>query len=502
MKSMKIAAFPHHNKLRKMLFIALVAICSFRWEGSKIRMLKNSQVQSSAKIKKLRSTYSEYGEDPDPGVINEPITSIPSSPSHLFCPRCCIWKNRITCEEAYQSTKQTNFTIWKILQETQKASKIKSNPCMIRHVHFEHTKGSRSNHPPRGQDGKWVQDMSYARRNTYIDRAQYENWGIFKYMQNYTKDVSLRFNSTTYKWVDANSPVTEISHDGFCSVCSRLGITKILVVGDSMSRGFCRSIEALLGYTYPEISKHGKLAQKLETGELEIPCDQSGEVSGVTIKYIKIFGLKDIEEVVADGTPEFVATNPNRTALVFNTGAHMKFIEQYREGFDLLLSWIDSWKVDRSDLLAFFRETLPGHPGCGSQKDVLGEKYDTSRRHKMFELQQRDESKPYGNYSEYLASTRYLLKSKRCWNPYDIKHMNGTIETYNSYSKSVFDERKGGDKLQVHWLNVYNSTILRRDGHLNFGGECILPSHLVFVASILILQTNDFLMFMSKCATW
>ena len=91
------------------------AVYSFRWEGSKIRMLKNSQVQSSAKTKKLRSTYSEYGEDPDPdpdpGVINEPITSIPSSPSHLFCPRCYIWKNRITCEEAYQSKKQTNFTI-------------------------------------------------------------------------------------------------------------------------------------------------------------------------------------------------------------------------------------------------------------------------------------------------------------------------------------------------------------------------------------------------------
>ena len=206
---------------------------------------------------------------------------------------------------------------------------------MIRHVQFEHTKGSHSNHPPRGQDGKWVQDMSYARRNTYIDRAQYEN----------------------------------------------------------------------------------------------------------------------------------------------------------------------SWKVDRSDLLAFFRETLPGHPGCGSQKDVLGEKYNMSRMQKTFELQQRDDSKPYGNYSEYLASTRYLLKSKRSWNPYDIKHMNGTIEAYNSYSKSVFDERKGGGKLQVHWLNVYNSTILRRDGRRNFGGECILPSHLVFIASILILQTNDFLMFMSECAT-
>ena len=81
--------------------------------------------------------------------------------------------------------------------------------------------------------------------------------------------------------------------------------------------------------------------------------------------------MNEMNVVTASGTPEFVATNPNRTAIVFNfnTGAHMRFFEEYKQGFGMLLSWLDSWDVDHSKLLAFYWDTLPAHAGCSPSKE-------------------------------------------------------------------------------------------------------------------------------------
>jgi len=45
------------------------------------------------------------------------------------------------------------------------------------------------------------------------------------------------------------------------------------------------------------------------------------------------------------------------------------------------------------------------------------------------------------------------------------------FEAYNGYSHKKIQERSD-DKVRIHWLNVYNSSVLRRDGHVGFG-DCL-----------------------------
>lgn len=117
----------------------------------------------------------------------------------------------------------------------------------------------------RGQEGKWVQDWEYARRNAYIDHVQLHEWGITPGMSNYTVETALLLNSTSWNWVDTNSPVTEITLDGFCKVCYELDITRLFIIGDSLSRGFRKSLEALLGFTHPEIRRRDRFLNILPT---------------------------------------------------------------------------------------------------------------------------------------------------------------------------------------------------------------------------------------------
>ena len=74
--------------------------------------------------------------------------------------------------------------------------------------------------------------------------------------------------------------------------------------------------------------------------------------------------------VAGGGTPDFVAGNPNGTAVVWNIGAHTKDLGgEYRTAFDAFVGWFDRWSrgegcVDAGRLHVFFRETVPNHPGC------------------------------------------------------------------------------------------------------------------------------------------
>lgn len=403
------------------------------------------------------------------------------SPSYTFCPRC-VWMSHITCEDRMHyimKTRDMNRSDAQNIVETEGDCKP------IKNAHLEPTKkvnDAKSAHHRqhaidslRGQEGEWVQDWEYARRHAYIEHVQFHDWGILPNMPNYTTETALLRNSTSWKWVDANSPVTEISLDGFCKVCSHLEITRIFIIGDSLSRGFRRSLEALLGFTHTGATTHGALYGQMVNKEYEIPCEQSAyNFSGVKIALEKINRLDELKVLTASGTPRFIATNTNKTAIVFNTGDHMKFFEEYKEGFDALVSWLDSWDVDHSKLIAFFRSTVPGHPDCNPREELFEEGNGGMG---TFELLKADRTKPYANYSDFLKSAeakiQLQMKMKNAtWTWYDFKHANGTVERYNSYAKEVFDERPS-NKLQVHWLNVYNSTILRRDGHIGFGGKVL-----------------------------
>ena len=102
------------------------------------------------------------------------------------------------------------------------------------------------------------------------------------------------------------------------------------------------------------------------------------------------------------------------------------------------------------------------HQNVLPEEDVLEDALNTtliSPRSKQLQQQQSDEI------------------SASSWKWFDFKHANGTVEAFNEYSRSVFSRRNHhnqttGNLLQVHWLNIYNSTVLRKDGHVAFG-DCL-----------------------------
>ena len=415
------------------------------------------------------------------------FTSSPSlsNAASSYCPGC-RWNrsSRLSCFKRMQYVTK-RYHGWD--EKTIFAFMRMHGPtCFIENIHFEQKEerfvvnedahksspgnGKRLIDPRRGTSGKWVKDWNYAKRAGYIHTYSLSEWGV----KNQTLETALMRNATAWKWIDDHSPVTEISLDGFCKVCHHLDITRILIVGDSMARSFRQSLESLLGLP-PGYRNGGVLYEYIINQQVEIPCSQSANFSGVTIAFQRIEDLAQMKDVAASETPDFIASNPNRTALIFNIGLHMKNLAEYREVFDFMMAWFNSWKVDRSKLHAFFRESIPGHPYCTPGRNL--------DKNKKFQTYKSDATEPFKTFTEFSITShenmqaQMQMKNETSWKWYDFAYTNGTIEQYNAYSKEVFDSKLlRDDELQVHWLNVYNSTVLRRDGHEGFGGKWLHSS--------------------------
>lgn len=394
----------------------------------------------------------------------------------IFCPLCYFQPTQFHCSQRLDYMVQRNYHANRNESENALAQQNGAG-CGIETVSLESKKEGASFNSLRGWDGKWVQDQEYARKHAYLDAVQLANFGVTGNMPNFTAETSLRLNSTLWKWVDSNSPVTEISLDGFCKVCEELDITRIFFVGDSLIRTFRRSVEELLGFTRAWMTLVTREYEHMVNQEFRIPCSQSANnLSHVTFKMQKVNQNSELMSFVGSGPPDFISSNTHRTALIFNNaGAHQKNLEEYRHGFEGHLSWIDSWGLDESKLIAFALDTIPGHPKCSPSTETF-DKEGNDENGSRFELLSKDQTQPYATYSDYWNSTQNKLNQQlqlgnaTSWTSYDFTHSDGTFEQFNAYAKSVLDMRQS-DKLQVHWLNVFNSTILRKDAHLGFGGE-------------------------------
>lgn len=138
----------------------------------------------------------------------------------------------------------------------------------------------------------------------------------------------------------------------------------------------------------------------------------------------------------------------------------MKSTEEYKPSIEGLFAWLDTLSKDK--IVPFFRDTIPGHPDC----DPMGDR-DT------FDWSNYPLVKPYTNYQEFMQDNQ-LKKSRpqaRDWPEYWKYQANGMFEHFNQWTKDVIAQRPA-DLVKINWLNVYNSTILRRDGLIGFG-DCL-----------------------------
>ena len=131
-----------------------------------------------------------------------------------------------------------------------------------------------------------------------------------------------------------------------------------------------------------------------------------------------------------------------------------------QQALEAFLSWIDtSPLVESKEKLGpiFFRETIPGHYPCkpeGKKENV--ETYD-------WKVPLVDA--PFESYREYrnFSDTYVGAPSTYQWQQF---------EAYNEYALGRLlnrSESAAAQTLPIYWLNVFNSSVLRRDGHIGFG---------------------------------
>jgi len=303
----------------------------------------------------------------------------------------------------------------------------------------------------RGRSGQWVLDWDYANRTNYPVSKSY---GMFHVAaQNFQPSLSQPFRlATAWRWQDENCPVSEISLSGFCRVCDELGITRVLIVGDSLSMLFRLSLLSLV--------KHVPTRNMFQsvTRPHTVKCSQQFSITVLWYRRSPVEDLLSLSKPNRTRTQHdlFVEENPNRTAVVLNTGAWIKTMPEFQEGLDSMLSWVDSF--DKSKIVAFYRETIPGHWPCepnGSKE--AADTFDWS-------IPVMNVT-PFRNYQEYQQNqTTEILAHRYQWSQF---------ESYNAYAKQRIMDKRSENAVPIHWLNVYNSSVLRWDGHIGFGDDCL-----------------------------
>lgn len=114
-------------------------------------------------------------------------------------------------------------------------------------------------------------------------------------------------------------------------------------------------------------------------------------------------------------------------------------MEQYTEAFDF---WNDEvLKRQSANDVVFFRSTAPGHRDCLPRT-----------RPRAYDWTVPLNDTPFANYAEYLETETTQYE----W------HVH---KDYNEYSKAVLPD-------SWYYLNIYNMTVLRRDGHVG-SNDCL-----------------------------
>ena len=116
-----------------------------------------------------------------------------------------------------------------------------------------------------------------------------------------------------------------------------------MIIGDSLSAQFRVALEGLLGYP-PTQKQADQLFRWIVHKEFNIPCrDVHGiphHFDHVTTFFHRINGMSHLTPLSTTPTPPFIESNPYNTVVVFNIGAHLVNVEEYKEGFDKILKFL------------------------------------------------------------------------------------------------------------------------------------------------------------------
>jgi len=287
----------------------------------------------------------------------------------------------------------------------------------------------------RGRAGHWFQDMEYAKLAQYKRPISfYAGKADREFIP--TEDEPFRL-PTTYKWVDTLYPDCQtqlVTLEGMCNVMQRLGLRRLLFLGDSLTYHASQSMHKLLGALGDADFGNGRLKGFVYPFE----CSGGNEIQ---LQLIRNDELNNLDNEPKNNEPnceqkgfcwrwlEDYVSNPAPTLVVANTGGHIHDIGRFRTAFDSFVETIDS--VNRPDDVVFFRTSVPGHRDC-MKKGI----------------------KPFIDHHEYMERET----KKWNWNMF-VKH--------NNYVDRQLTDRdaRGAGRAHIEILDVYPMTVLRPDGH-------------------------------------
>lgn len=279
---------------------------------------------------------------------------------------------------------------------------------------------------------------------------------------------------STYVWRDEAKtedecgPILPLNRDEFCDTAYRLGLDRILFVGDSLTlyQGF--ALLKQVGAEEPASSDGGDgwmVTQRCIDGFQRGP--KKGRRRVITIQFVRNDWLADESSpLVPKGVKAKAQLRPwmetylsmededasAKTLLVVNSGAHYAgdTVPPYEQVIDAFLRDVGT-KLHRPNDIVVVRTTPAGHPSC--------EKADRPyASHEEFEEARKNVTE--GNDR---ASRLWQESMKRYgWDVYgDMNaHVREAVGRYNA------KESDGGGPAEIHLLDVTSMTELRPDGHI------------------------------------
>ena len=328
-----------------------------------------------------------------------------------------------------------------------------------------------------GQNGTWTQDWDYAR-----EHGQYPSPWVIPPKNTGTY---LRFEPspdapypwpTSWRWADHDHDcqVAIMTGNEMCDVLMKHDIHRILFYGDSMMELMYWAFVNKSGPDYfkkakvqgPTFPGGGTLVCKKDNGqEYTIQVWQERDKGGNAHRL----GPRG-NYTIDNATQSFINSSNDRILGIFNIGAHYHKMVHYHEDMDIMLDFLA--KLNRPQDMYIFRSTAPGHKKCTPNE-------------KGFNWTKGTRDPPLSTYNDYTATTMYD------WN---------LFEHYNHYTKDILHERsRAGQSPVMHFLDIFNMTILRSDGH-TAPADCLhyhLPgaidwwNHLLFTYLREITNANE-----------
>lgn len=302
----------------------------------------------------------------------------------------------------------------------------------------------------RGRVGSWTTDMLLA------PNMQYSN-AVDGYLgcadENFAPTAQEPFRKpTTFRWNEeiwAKCPTNLVTKGILCDQMSRLGLTRILFVGDHTTMTQAISLASILGQNN-DISLDSNVVPNFSK---TISCSP-GSNATFELSYVRNDRLEEKPTSPSPGSPNCgpkneqycypwssVYSTGRKALFIVNTGYHWgEDWEGYIANFQNFVGKIDQISAAitaRANDVIMFRTSIPGHKDCHLHDGV------------------------YLNYEEYFPK----IVNGAFW------HWWGELPLYNDYAIRIINEwnllnkMKSGPNIEL--LDPWMMTVLRPDGHLS-----------------------------------